>query len=476
MSNRLRYEVSPRWIVPITLGFCTVALLLSRSSSPILLSRFGLDTLALALAAGSWAAASWWVALRVERYQLLLERVRRGRLLLSGIILLAALVLVDLFTELGTALAAMLQAHLLAVIVLALLAAALATALLAHSQPRALLQVMAAALVSAVMAVIAAETVFRTLLLDPAIPRTPEDLHRQVASHWPRPVEHDKPAGTTRLLGLADSFGWVGEEQNYHYLLESLMHEQGRRLEVVNLSLPALELPDELTMLSRFATVYEPDLVLHGLFVGNDLWVPEGELVSLAGISLRTRPGLDAFRPRHFLLSEWLRRSFQAARDQAQKELQLEQQQPTGELSHEQFLRIQRKRMAIFRREISDRDPIWAAVTDQLDRIRTEANAVGATYVMLIHPDQVQVEQPLQYELATRFQIDMQAYDLSRPQRFLRSYCMTRGVPCIDLLPAMHEQGANSGLYLTDNTHYNDTGNRLAATEIARFLVAAGLL
>jgi hypothetical protein len=476
MRNGLRHEVSPRWIVPITLTLCTAAIFLSRSSSPTLFSRYDWDMVVVALAAGIWAAASWWVAVSADRHQLLLKRLRRARLLLPCAILVAGLALVDLLTELGSYLIATLQACLLSVSVLALLGAALATALLAHSRPRALLQVVAAAVISLVIALAAAELVFRTLLLEPVVPRSQEELRLRLAASWPRPVEDRKPAGTTRLLGLADSFGWVGEEQNYHYLLENRLHEQGRRLQVINLSMPALELPDELRMLSRFAPVYQPDLVLHGLFVGNDLWVPEGELVSLAGISLRTRSGFDAVRPRYFLLSEWLRRSFQAAHDQEQRQLQLEHQQLTGELSHEQFLRIQRKRMAIFRREISDSDPVWAAVTAQLDLIRTEAAAAGATYVMVIHPDQVQVEQALREELATHFHIDPQDYDLSRPQRFLHSYCRTRRLPCIDLLPAFLDQGVAGGLYLTDNTHYNGAGNRLAAEEIASFLEATMLL
>jgi hypothetical protein len=476
MSNGLRHDVSPRWIVPVTLTLATGAIFLSRSSSPTLLSRYDWGMVVIALAAGAWAAASWWVAVSEDRHQLLLKRLRRARLLLPGAILVAGLTLVDLFTELGSYLVAALQACLVGVIVLLLLGAALATALIGHPRPRALLQVVAATVISLVLPLVAAEVVFRTLLLKPAVPGNQEELRERLAASWPRPVEDRKPAGTIRLLGLADSFGWVGEAQNYHYLLEALAHEHGRRLQVVNLSLPAMELPDELTMLSRFAPLYQPDLVLHGLFVGNDLWVPEGEPVSLAGISLRTRSGIEAFRPRYFLLGEWLRRSLQVARDQEQRELQLEHQQATGELSHEQFLRIQRKRMAIFRREISDHDPIWAAVTSQLDLIRAESAAAGATYLMVIHPDQVQVEQTLRDELSTRFRIDPHDYDLSRPQRFLRSYCTTRRVPFIDLLPAFLDQGADGGLYLTDNTHYNDAGNRLAATEIARFLEATGLL
>ncbi|MBY0278934.1 hypothetical protein K2Z84_26685, partial [Candidatus Binatia bacterium] len=49
-------------------------------------------------------------------------------------------------------------------------------------------------------------------------------------------------------------------------------------------------------------------------------------------------------------------------------------------------------------------------------------------------------------------------------------------VPALDLLPASRRASAAGPLYRPRNTHWNGAGNRLAAAELARFLVAERLV
>ncbi len=105
-----------------------------------------------------------------------------------------------------------------------------------------------------------------------------------------------------------------------------------------------------------------------------------------------------------------------------------------------------------------------------LEAIRKEVREIGAKYVMVIHPDQFQVESELRQEVAQRFGLDLGGYDFSLPQRFFRNQCISLGVMCLDMLPTFRMHGSGGGLYLARDTHYNRKGNRLAAQLIFKFL------
>ena len=76
----------------------------------------------------------------------------------------------------------------------------------------------------------------------------------------------------------------------------------------MNISVGEYELPDQLDVLRRFGARYCPDLVLHGFFVGDDFAVPKKTLMSYHGISIRTAKSFVSYRPRNFLLRQWLKR------------------------------------------------------------------------------------------------------------------------------------------------------------------------
>jgi hypothetical protein len=347
--------------------------------------------------------------------------------------------------------------------------------LLGHGEPARLLRELILSLVTLLVCVVGLELVFRVVLLRPSVPRTEGEFDDTVAAFWPAPRPLEPPSGGIRLLGLADSFGRVGGADNYHYLLEDLLRSDGARHDVVNFSVPGFELADELALLRRHGPRFQPDVVVHGVFVGNDLWLAEGELRHFRGITVRVDRSLRLW-PGRFLCREWLRGLAATRRNAAARRRQKAGGEPVGELSRAEFLRVEGMRMAICSRDL-ERSPMpWQAAFTVLDQVRAAAAEMGATYVMVIHPDQFQVETTLRRELAETFELDLGAYDMSLPQRFLRGYCRHNGVGCLDLLPQLVEAGADGGLFLPDNTHYNEAGNRLVANQIYRSLQASGLL
>jgi hypothetical protein len=262
---------------------------------------------------------------------------------------------------------------------------------------------------------------------------------------------------------------------NYHNLLEALLQNDGLDVEIVNVSVGEYELPDELDLLRRFGARYGPDLVLHGLFVGNDLFVPKGTLMSYHGISVRSSGLFASYRPRNFLLREWLKHYMRVLHDRNLREVEIDCNEPSGTFSQELFLEIEKQRLNICRIQPNP-NVRWQRTIELLDEIRREINQMGAKYVMVIHPDQFQVDNELVHQIEEKYNLDLGDYDFNIPQKFLRSYCVSKRVPYLDLLPIFRSNRSGRGLYLLRDTHYNKDGNSLAANAIYNFLCGQGLI
>jgi hypothetical protein len=317
------------------------------------------------------------------------------------------------------------------------------------------------------VAICLVELVFRVFLLRSYVPADAAEFHSKISSSWPRPILEGQ-SEMFRIVGLADSFGRAGENRNYHFLIEERFAERGFPLEVVNLSHPAYDLPDELLLLQRFGDRFAPDVVLHGFFVGNDFSMPHGQFMDYAGIQVRARSGRAAFRPISFALGDWIPRLANVTLERFRKRAD----SAGGTFSEATFLGIEKKRLQACRR---GRETDWTRIVGWLDGIREEAERIGARYAMVVHPDQFQVESGLRKTIFDRFGMNPADYDFDLPQRFLRDYCEQTAIPCLDLLPTFRSHGQQGGLYETHDTHYNDRGNQLAATTIMGFLDDSGL-
>ena len=315
-----------------------------------------------------------------------------------------------------------------------------------------------------------AELAFRSFLVSPTVPGTDGAFAGIVASTWPRPIEVARRNGTLRILGLGDSFGVSGGEENYHYIVESSLSAQGIPTEVVNFSVGGYSLNDEALLLERFAERYHPDIVLHSVFMGNDFIVPKEESHAYRGIPVELRPGWGSWMPQNWTLPRWLGQFGVALADRRRLEKEREGTDGAGTFSKEKFLWIEGVRMSTFRRP-SREVVAWPDVTRALDRILGKSREIGAAYVLVAHPDQVQVEAPLRAEILTAMGVTEEAYDMDLPAKFLEAYAATRHVPFVNLTPAFRKDGSSGGLYITRDTHYNTAGNRIAARAIEGLLL-----
>lgn len=101
----------------------------------------------------------------------------------------------------------------------------------------------------------------------------------KINSHGLRSPEtiYEKPPATFRILNLGDSIvmGWgVREEDTYGRRLESMLNEESSsdlRFEVINAGVPGWNLENALAYLQAEGLKYEPDLILLGLTLTNDI-------------------------------------------------------------------------------------------------------------------------------------------------------------------------------------------------------------
>jgi hypothetical protein len=312
----------------------------------------------------------------------------------------------------------------------------------------------------------AAEIVFRSAVAVHSVPRTDRDFERLFAESRARSSLPAEAPGRIRILGLADSFGVAGGAENYHHLLERELRGRGHDVEVINLSVGGYSLEQELQLLQRFGAGQQPDLVLHGFFVGNDFASGSGRSMRFRDIEVGLAPGHGAWLPQNLLLPRWSARWVKAVNESKRQERESERGIERGTFSRETFLRIERVRLSTCRRPTRDA-VAWPEVSLLLDHIGRTVEGIGATRVMVVHPDQLQIESSLAAEVMQEYSLDAADYDLDLPQNFLGAYARSRRVSLIDLMPSFRREGSEGGLYRLRDTHYNDAGNRLAAGVIA---------
>jgi len=332
---------------------------------------------------------------------------------------------------------------------------------------------------SFVFSVFAAEGLFRFLVqnVTPTSEREFLQLMRnpdyQGWTPWPEPIAREKPLGTYRFIGLADSFGiWGGAQSNYFRLLEQrLQATRSTPVQLVNLSIDGYEPRHQLRML-RFGMAYAPDLVVHGFFIGNDFTLDDYRIYKFLGI--RGHQDLSAPRvPRQFLLRGWIEFAWHLSGELREIEREQRSGATSGTLSGRTFRLMQYHRFRNWGERGDATIARLQSVFPVLDDIRRVAEAGGARYVLTIHPDQTQVDEALRRELAVSFGIRDEAFDLDLPQRVLKEYCATRQVACVDLLPIVRAHGGGN-LYLYHDTHYNEAGRQLVAQTIGDFLASLG--
>ncbi len=471
---KLRMDISQvrPWILPILGTLALIPLLMHQSDSAVLFDRYsGHYSLVLVLYSVNLAILFRRAALS-DCNQQEIKQPSAQELLSLIVLFFSAVFLVDFLTYLNV------RDGLTIILVVGIL---VQTGALQQDFLLRAANYVAPVAGSVALTVIFLEAIFAFFLIETRTPKSQREYLRLMTSPellmgdtaWPRSVPMAKTAGTIRIMGLSNSFGtFGGRTSNYHYLLESILRrELAGNIEMLNLSVPGYDPLHELAILDRFGKHYDPDLVVYSFVVATDFEFDGADVYVYQGIPL-SYPTTSRYLPHNFLLRDWIKQALGLIYEERlrQREAKLVTPDQLGLYSKRTYLQMQLRRMNVWGNRSKNNIKQMENVFRVIDAIRSTAEENGARFVMVIHPDETQVNDGLRQEMITSFQLNEADYDLDLPQKVLRAYCAERKIPCLDLLPIFRSEGKDAELYALRDSHYNPAGQKLAAASISEFL------
>lgn len=265
-----------------------------------------------------------------------------------------------------------------------------------------------------------------------------------------------------------DSFlvGLVPRERNFIDIMERRI-QTDLPVEIYNMGIVHTHPGQYLSVLVNEGLRWKPDVILLGFFVGNDIKENAPEHSFWYRRSIRT-----ITIPRRLLTL-----SFELAHRQ-NKYVPLgwafgdpgylddpEKEFPT--FSEAKYLRKQRKHLELtLRWRRWETEKKWRGTLENLAGIHEVGKARGIPMLLVIMPDEFQVNEHVRKRIFERFQLVPEDYDLESPQRRLVAFAKSRNIPVVDLLGPLQEADKVQRCYHLQDGHWNSRGNAIAAEAI----------
>jgi lysophospholipase L1-like esterase len=311
-----------------------------------------------------------------------------------------------------------------------------------------------------------------------------------------REITYEKEPGEQRILLLGDSITagmQVPLEDTFAKILEEELNAAGGAGDwtVINAAVNGFGTDNELLFFREEASQYQPDIVILGMYLANDIYNNSYELeVSTGGsrfkpyfeldengeLALQNYPveGTDTWSVR---LSSFFKRHFQLPRFIAQT-LNLRKQiapalRPLVELTdgdagdnagnNNQQSNAPRPRMSICAEQYAPQvEEAWAITEALLKQLRQEVEASGAQFAVVMIPASPQVVPPAEGK----------EWYCQRPNDLLGGFLTAEGIPYLDLLEPFrsHMLDGGSALYYEKDFHMNENGHLVAGEALYGFV------
>lgn len=310
----------------------------------------------------------------------------------------------------------------------------------------------------------------------------PEDI---VNSFGFRDREHDleKPPGVFRIVGIGDSFvlGAVPIEENFLRIAERNLNEvpiaNSLATEMIMMGLGGYGPRNELGVLRGTAIGLQPDLVVLCFFIGNDITgIPlQGEVLGGEMYFVRSSNRWHNLlrKSRLFVLTEkvivtkWRLRNLRDVAEDDDAGKQEDTSTPTV-----YYLLIQKKRLPVYERDPEpDMQELWSEAESILREFDRECRQASIPWLLMLIPAEEQVSSDVREKVWDELSVDAGSHDIDAPQRRLIRFARASGIEVLDLLPTFrvrHEAGDR--LYIPNDTHWNESGNRLAGEVLSRYV------
>lgn len=320
------------------------------------------------------------------------------------------------------------------------------------------------------------------------------EVYVEINSHGLRDYDYPyaKPPGVQRILFLGDSLTAAMQVPLKETFVKILEQKMGGGWEAINAGVNAFGTDNELIFYREEASKYEPDIVVLGIYLANDVYNNHYELETRLGgsghkpyFTLDAAGGLvlnnfpvesaDTFSTRFV---GWLNQHFQLPRFLAQT-LNLRKsvpdalkplvelaagsrgaRQPAEGESSETGDTGARANIcqAVYAQAINEAWDITKAIIRQM---RTEVEASGAELVVLVIPAAPQIVVPKEGK----------PWYCDQPNKELANFLDAEGIPYLDMLDAFRQHAVEGGapLYYDFDFHMTAAGHALAAELLGEY-------
>jgi len=274
-------------------------------------------------------------------------------------------------------------------------------------------------------------------------------------------------ADSLRILALGDSFtvgSNVRMEDTWPANLERrLRSERTHPVDVINTGVGGWAPYQYAQYYEHYGRAFAPDVVIVGFFVGNDTYNKRHKPEQLRTAVLGRRVQRASAQSPFVVPRVWLIEHSHLARRLLNPSALLERRVLRDHCADfdEFLLWYEQRRMKNHRKRNAERERKLENALHQIGRIQEMARADGAALLVVLIPDENQINPQLQALLWT--EEERPAYDMDMPQILLVEKLRETGVHVLD--PLARFRGHAGCLYLND-THLNPEGLDLLASAI----------
>lgn len=288
-----------------------------------------------------------------------------------------------------------------------------------------------------------------------------------------------KDKNTFRIVSLGDSFsyGVVPYEYNYLTVLEDNLNKSKldkpsdsnpkkiNKIEVYNMGIIGTGPKDYLSLLVNEGLSYKPDLITVGFYLGNDFI--DNRITAKERKMLKYN---DSYVITFFQGLMKIHGNFKGHVHFKRDAQYADQEATFGDANYLQMLR---EKSMIFIKNPVDPTFFQQAFHDALSdliKIKEVADYQKIPLVVIIIPDEVQVNQRWQQAVVNDYHVTPDTFDFTLPNKLLTEELTKNNIAYVDLTENFRESEAKMPLYKPNDTHWNIAGNKLAADTISEYL------
>ncbi len=275
----------------------------------------------------------------------------------------------------------------------------------------------------------------------------------------------EKPATGRRIIAIGDSFVFGATPYPYNFvtILEKELNKNREPVEIINMGIPGLHPGHYLSLLVNEGLELNPDQVIIGFFIGNDFdpYVePERGIILdnsyLAAFSRFIWDAKNTWKAASKRLLNF--KNIVNAITVYNDDLPL--------FDPKTYLELVKRKSWVFRVDSPGFEDHFKRSVSYLKKISSICQQKGLDLLVVVMPDEVQVDIELQKQMMKALALGEKDFDFSRPNRLLTQWLADENIDHIDLLDDFTSVSKEKRFYRLRDTHWNIGGNYLAAKSI----------